>query len=231
MGMAHSTSGRHDFTYHTLLSFIDRPRSFAELEELVANNPKFRAEFIRLKTQLQTPFIPKSLVKKMLLRENELRLSPEIQAEYEQAEQSSTTSWLRVTDALQRRIVTEFHLEEEMEEALTCFRCATQIYPDLKDIPLYVVNNRARNGELKEGDVIPDVPVYSLDGKKYTLYEFMSKVETTPPTPVSLPVQTVQVNGATEQPIATTEENKEVTKVEQPIDPSLPTVLVSGSYS
>jgi len=220
MGMAHSTSGRQDFTYHTLLSFVQGQRSFGEIEDMVENNPQFRKEFVRLKTQLTTPFLPKSLVKKMLLRENELRLSPEIQAEYEEAEKTNSTSWLQVTDRLQRRIVTEFRLEEEMEEALTCFRCSTQIYPDLKDIPLYVVNNRARDGELKEGDCIPNVPVYTVDGIKLSLYEFMSKVEM----PVEQPP--VVENAETSKTPRTENEKKETQ-----INLSNPTVLVSGSYS
>jgi len=107
----------------------------------------------------------------MLIRENELRLSKEYQKRYEEAEQTSTSSWLDVTDQLQREIIREFHLDEEMEDALLCLRCATQIYPDLKDIPLYVRHNRARDGDLQIGDITPNVPVVQIDGQESRLFD------------------------------------------------------------
>jgi hypothetical protein len=107
----------------------------------------------------------------MLIRENELRLSEEYQKRYQEAEQTSSSSWLDVTDQLQREIIREFHLDEEMEDALLCLRCATQIYPDLKDIPLYVRHNRARDGDLQIGEPTPDVPVVQLDGQESQLFD------------------------------------------------------------
>ena len=109
----------------------------------------------------------------MLIRENELRLSADYQQRYEEAERDSNseTSWLMVTDQLQRQVIQEFQLEEEMDEALLCLRCATQIYPDLKEIPLYVRYNRARQGDLQVGDTAPNVPVVKLNGKESDLME------------------------------------------------------------
>lgn len=116
-------------------------------------------------------FIPKSLLKSMLIRENELRLSDEYQKRYAEAEKSSFRSWLDVTDELQREIIREFHLDEEMDDALLCFRCATQIYPDLQSIPLYVKYNRARDGDLNIGDTAPNVPVLELNGQESQLFD------------------------------------------------------------
>ena len=124
----------------------------------------------------------------MLIRENELRLSDEYQNRFREAEQtSSTSSWLDVADELQQQVVREYHLDGEMVNALLCLRCATQIYPELKDIPLYTKYNRARDGDLLVGDATPDVPVVQLDGRESQLF-----------------------NG---------------------LEPSAPTVLISGSYS
>lgn len=106
----------------------------------------------------------------MLIRENELRLSEEYQKRYFEAEKSSSSSWLDVTDELQRQVIREFNLDEEMNDALLCLRCATQIYPDLKSIPLYVQYNRARDGDLQIGDVAPNIPVVELDGKESQLF-------------------------------------------------------------
>lgn len=114
----------------------------------------------------------------MLIRENELRLSDEYQKRYTEAEQTSTTSWLDITDELQRQVIREFNLDDEMDEALLCFRCATQIYPDLKDIPLYVRYNRAKDGDLKIGDNVPNVPVVQLDGQECQLFDGLKSSST-----------------------------------------------------
>jgi hypothetical protein len=107
----------------------------------------------------------------MLIRENELRVSDEYQKRYDEAETLSSSSWLDVTDELQRQIIREFNLDDEMDDALLCLRCATQMYPDLKTIPLYIKYNRARDGDLQIGDTIPDVPVIQLDGKESQLFD------------------------------------------------------------
>jgi hypothetical protein len=114
----------------------------------------------------------------MLIRENELRLSDEYQKRYTEAEKSSSSSWLDVTDELQRQIIREFNLDEEMDDALLCLRCATQTYPDLKDIPLYVRYNRAREGDLQVGDVAPNVPVIQLDEKESQLFDGLKSSST-----------------------------------------------------
>ncbi|CAF0719577.1 unnamed protein product [Rotaria sp. Silwood1] len=153
MGMAHVTSGRATFTY----------------QDLINTNPS------------TTPksFIPKSLLKRMLIRENELRLSDEYQKRYCEAEKiSSSSSWLNVTDELQRQIIHEFNLDDEMDDALLCLRCATQIYPDLKHIPLYVQYNRARDGDLKIGDIAPNVPVVQLNGQQTQLFDGLKSSST-----------------------------------------------------
>ncbi len=106
----------------------------------------------------------------MLIRENELRLSDEYQKRYKDAEQISSSSWLDLTDEIQRQIIREFHLEDEMDDALLCLRCATQIYPELKEIPLYVRYNRARDGDLQVGDIAPDLPVVQLSGEETQLF-------------------------------------------------------------
>jgi hypothetical protein len=114
----------------------------------------------------------------MLVRENELRLSDEYQKRYSEAEQTSTSSWLDVTDELQRQIIREFNLDEDIDDALLCLRCATQIYPDLQNIPLYVQYNRARDGDLQVGDIAPNVPVVQLDGQENQLFDGLKSSST-----------------------------------------------------
>lgn len=47
--------------------------------------------------------LPKDLIRKMLIRENELRLSPETQKAYAAAELRDDISWMQVTEELQKR--------------------------------------------------------------------------------------------------------------------------------
>lgn len=116
----------------------------------------------------------------MLIRENELRLSEEFQKLYEEAEKDSNSerSWLDVTEELQRRVITEFQLDEQMDEALLCLRCSTEIFPELKSIPIYVRFNRARDGDLKVGDFIPNVDLVKINGEKTNLFENLDEKPT-----------------------------------------------------
>ena len=164
MGMVHVTSGRSNFTYQDLINAkVDKTLFFERI-----SHQRF---FIEQAHTLPKSFIPKTLLKRMLIRENELRLSEEYQKLYADAERRSYSTWADVTDQLQREVIREFHLDEEMDEALLCLRCATQIYPDLKEIPLYVRYNRARDGDLQLNDVAPNVPVVQLDGKEGQLFD------------------------------------------------------------
>jgi len=54
-------------------------------------------------------FIPKSLLKSMLIRENELRVSDEYQKRFAEAEKSWFESWLDVADELQRQVNSAFY--------------------------------------------------------------------------------------------------------------------------
>jgi hypothetical protein len=110
----------------------------------------------------------------MLRRENELRLSEETQEKYAAAEASTDTDWLAVTEALQKQVVMEFGYDDSMEDALYCLRCASQLYPNdpaMKEIPLYVKYNRARDGQLKEGDEAPNTVAVDLNGTSCKLLD------------------------------------------------------------
>ena len=98
--------------------------------------------------------------------EEEARLSEATQRAYAAAEARLDTSWLEVTDALQRRVLTRVGVPpERMTAALFALRAATQLFPDdleLRSIPLQVRHNRAAQGCLREGNALVDVPLHSL---------------------------------------------------------------------
>jgi len=56
-----------------------------------------------------------------------------------------------------------------MKNALFQLRPATNTFPELRSIPLYVRFNRARDGDLKSGDEAPDVALVTLDNKETSL--------------------------------------------------------------
>jgi hypothetical protein len=110
----------------------------------------------------------------MLIRENELRLSPVTQQAYADAELRDDTSWMHVTEELQKRVVREFGIED-IEYGLTNIRIAHVLYPneqDFKEIPLYVKYNRCRQGNLHCGDYVPHVDLKLLTGKPVSLSDF-----------------------------------------------------------
>eukprot|EP01113_Clastostelium_recurvatum_P047707 TRINITY_DN8556_c0_g1_i3.p1 TRINITY_DN8556_c0_g1~~TRINITY_DN8556_c0_g1_i3.p1 ORF type:complete len:162 (-),score=31.03 TRINITY_DN8556_c0_g1_i3:659-1144(-) len=112
----------------------------------------------------------------MLVRENELRLSPAIQARYEAAEREPELSWMNITEDLQKQVLREFNVirsgtgddeeaETEVEWGLYNLRGASFLYPDepdFKTIPLYVKYNRCRQGDLHVGMRVPHIPLVKI---------------------------------------------------------------------
>eukprot|EP01113_Clastostelium_recurvatum_P047706 TRINITY_DN8556_c0_g1_i2.p1 TRINITY_DN8556_c0_g1~~TRINITY_DN8556_c0_g1_i2.p1 ORF type:complete len:165 (-),score=36.38 TRINITY_DN8556_c0_g1_i2:609-1103(-) len=115
----------------------------------------------------------------MLVRENELRLSPAIQARYEAAEREPELSWMNITEDLQKQVLREFNVtksatrddggndeeEEDVEWGLYNLRGASFLYPDepdFKTIPLYVKYNRCRQGDLHVGMRVPHIPLVKV---------------------------------------------------------------------
>jgi hypothetical protein len=105
-------------------------------------------------------------LKAALRAEEAERLSPATQAAYHEAEASGHSSWLEVTDALQRRVLQGHRVpRERMAAALFVLRAAAQLFPhdnDVQSIPLYVRHNRAEQGSLRAGDPLPVVRLHPL---------------------------------------------------------------------
>lgn len=134
--------------------------------------------------------VDKETLKAMLRRENELRLSPEMQQQYTEAEtHTSELEWMEVTSELQRRVAREFGFTD-VEKGVQALRTASQIYPEepeMQQIPLYVRYNRCRNGsflfkqsfksskkgDLQRGEEVTNVELMHLEGERVSkLLEF-----------------------------------------------------------
>ena len=106
-------------------------------------------------------------LKAALRAEEEARWSEATQAAYGTAESDkSDADWLEVTDELQRRVLRGAGVSPpRLAAALFVMRAASQLFPDdaeVQQASLYVRYNRARPGNLRAGDALPDVPLYSL---------------------------------------------------------------------
>ena len=106
----------------------------------------------------------------MLRREDGLRRSPEYQKEMEAAEGSANTEWMDVVARIQDRVVAEANEDDKPEPIYTVeeLREAASRHPDIAH---WVKFNRARQGELKEGNEAPDVAMRNLDESETTLLE------------------------------------------------------------
>ena len=117
-------------------------------------------------------------LKDAMRAEETARLSKATQREYAVAESRDDSSWLAVTDALQRKILGQVGVPPaRMAAALFVLRAAAQLFPDdpeMRTIPLQVRHNRARCGHLCEGDVRVDVPLYSME-RRSTCVTMLSK--------------------------------------------------------
>ena len=115
----------------------------------------------------------KALVE-MLRREDELRRSSEYQKEMEAAEESAGTEWMDVVGRIQDRVVAEANEDDKPEPIYTVeeLREAASRHPHIAH---WVKFNRARQGDLKEGDEAPDVAMRNLDESKTTLLEGQRK--------------------------------------------------------
>ena len=106
----------------------------------------------------------------MLRREDELRRSSEYQKKMETAEESANTEWMDVVANIQDRVVAEANDTEKPEPIYTVeeLREAASRHPNIAH---WVKFNRARQGDLKEGDAAPDVAMRNLDESETTLLE------------------------------------------------------------
>jgi hypothetical protein len=98
----------------------------------------------------------------ILRRENELRLAPETQQRFKAASHKPD-GWITVVEELQREVAEEFRLPQQV--AFKVMREAESLLPydvdSIREISLYRKYNRCVDGNLKVGDIPPDVRLYT----------------------------------------------------------------------
>jgi hypothetical protein len=113
-----------------------------------------------------------------LHREVEFRKSEETQEAMQRAEEFVESEWMNVVEDIQHRIIQEYRRENDLSDAsfpsitVRDLRQAALRHPE---IAFWVTYNRARRGDLKVGDVAPDVPLCrAVDGESSSLLEMPS---------------------------------------------------------
>jgi hypothetical protein len=151
----------------------------------------------------------------MLRRENELRLTPQVQEAY-----ARTHGGGKVTIDVQKQVAEEFGFPD-VEVGIELLRTAEARFPDdpeIKQLSHYRKYNRAKQGDLNTGDVAPDVRVYNMDGQAVQLFAFAGRQsEQREIEPV---IKRARVGGGEEGAVAA-----------PVIADSKPVVLIAGSYS
>nr|CAG8639707.1 8806_t:CDS:2 [Entrophospora candida] len=142
----------------------DAQHSYLELLNPVDQN-KFPKD-VSVNPVIVFPILPTKKEEMLgLLREEERRrLSPEIQQQYHKvgSDPTSGKDWMDVTDQMQHELVRDFGYSDE---AVQLLRRAPQLYQDdpaFRTTQLYVRNNIASIGDLKEGMLAPDCPLVPL---------------------------------------------------------------------
>lgn len=110
----------------------------------------------------------------MLRREEELRLCSEVQRTFGKIGEAHEDFNAFVT-LLQEHVSLEFKVDPKVGVEL--IRSAVSLFPDdeeLKSIPHYVRHNRCKAGDLKVGDVPPNVDVADLEGKPQKLSDLLA---------------------------------------------------------
>jgi hypothetical protein len=118
--------------------------------------------------------VPLETLKRMVQRDTELRIGPEMQKLYRQYEDTVGGSNGRVEGIVLHRVLEEFGFnptskdEDENYKAQLAgyeLRTAAAQYPDepfFRTVPRFVKHNRAEDGPLQVGEAAPDVTLYTM---------------------------------------------------------------------
>jgi len=113
---------------------------------------------------------------KMLRRDDELRLSNEVQTKY--ALQPDCWDWKwQVTDEVQRQVCREFGFDD-VAAGLDLLRGSLALFPgddNVRQAAHYLRHNIHRECPLAVGRLVPDVPLRELSGKIVLLHDVLSK--------------------------------------------------------
>jgi len=109
--------------------------------------------------------IDRDLLVKMYKRENQVRVSEEIQMKMDKCQMDDDDTYADLLENIQKTVLREFGFDGSNDDVML-FRQGLNMYPEdkeLKSIPLYSKFNRARDGELQIGDELQDSTLCNID--------------------------------------------------------------------
>lgn len=115
----------------------------------------------------------------MLYRDDELRLSEEVQEKYAMEPDSWAWKW-QVTEEVQQRVCREFGFEESgagLAEGLDLLRSAIALFPEdegIRQAAHYLRHNIHMECPISVGKVVPDIPLFSLAGGERSLSQVVA---------------------------------------------------------
>jgi hypothetical protein len=115
---------------------------------------------------------------KILKKENELRLSEEVQKKY--SKEDSNDNFKMVTHDLQVEALKEFGYDERYVVVLNNARHNYQDNEKFKDITVYWKYDISNKGKFNNEDSPEDCNLFSLDGKDLKLSSYFEKSEKLP---------------------------------------------------
>lgn len=121
--------------------------------------------------------IPKSIMKKILQREDEMRFSSAYLNAISLHE--GDLKWIRdVTVQMQKDVLREFGYDDA--KGLMALNSARAEYIDddeMNKLTVYQRMDRSRKGDLVKGDLLPNVALSTLDGRNITLHEYIEEIK------------------------------------------------------
>ncbi|CAF1194192.1 unnamed protein product [Adineta steineri] len=118
------------------------------------------------------------VLKNLLIKEEQLRLSPETQQLLSSIEDRNDIDWMDIIAHLQTELIKETigqdATEDEIQHGLRILRSAHQLYnnDEFHNLSLYVRHNRARKGNLEIGCHAIDIELLDLNNKFVSLLSY-----------------------------------------------------------
>lgn len=120
------------------------------------------------------PLMTVPLLKTLIKEESDWRLSEPIQMEMAELEETGMSDWIDLVTKHQHEMMEkEGFIGESNEAALSVFRRCNKIFPDdpyYENTAIWLKYNKAGYSKIKEGEIVPDLPVYDCKGKEHKLY-------------------------------------------------------------
>jgi len=129
-------------------------------------------------------YFTKEIIRKILIREDELRASDFWQSEYSKEDR---LQWFEeVTHRIQIEALEDNGVaaEELLTRGIDALRRARFRYkddPNMNQLTVYMRNDRSREGSLLQGDDAPNVPLHTIEGTPIMLHEYIKNLNSNKP--------------------------------------------------